>query len=567
MTLAKLAIVMSLPRGNIMFIGQLIKPVRIAGCVALASALLASSAAYAHGQSEQGNPEILGKVDFETSCVPRGAADFNRAMALLHSFWYAEAAKRFTEIAQADPGCAIAHWGVAMTFYHLLWAPPSPSDLKSGSAAVERAKNAGAKTQRERDYIGAIEVFYKDSDKLDHRTRAKAYESAMQQVYERNPDDSEAAIFYALSVISTAPATDKTFAQQFKAAALLNKLAARMPDHPGIIHYVIHSYDYPPLARLALPAARSYAKVAPSVPHALHMPSHIFTRLGLWDEAIETDIASSTTAKRHVDKTNPGTESFDWLHSLDYMVYAYLQLAQDAKARLLVDEVGGVGKVDEVALPAAYAMAAIPARYALERHQWKEAASLGLKPAGFPWGRFPQCEAIVSFARAVGAARSGDLAEAEMQVERLASLQQGLASRDPYWAGQVEIQRRAGAAWLAYARGKREEALKLMQSAADLESTTEKHPVTPGAVIPAREFLADMLIDLGRPGEALMEYEGVLDASPNRFNAMTGAAQAAEKSGDLIKAKAYYSKLAKLADRTDSDRPQLTQAKGFLARN
>ena len=550
-----------------MLIRRFIKPARVAAGIALASALLASSAAHAHEQGEQGKPEILGTVNFGTSCDPHVAADFNRAMALLHSFWYAEAAKRFTEIAQADPGCAIAHWGVAMTFYHLLWAPPSPSDVKSGSAAVERARIAGAKTQRERDYIGAIEVFYKDSDKLDHRTRAKAYENAMQQVYERNRDDPEAAIFYALAVISTAPATDKTFAQQYKAAAMLNKLAAQMPDHPGIIHYVIHAYDYPPLAQLALPAARSYAKVAPSVPHALHMPSHIFTRLGLWDEAIETDVASSTAAKRHVDKANPGTESFDWLHSLDYMVYAYLQLAQDRKAKLLVDEVGSVAKVDDVALPAAYAMAAIPARYALERRQWKEAASLELKPAGFPWSRFPQCEAMISFARAVGAARSGDLADAELNVERLASLQQGLASRDAYWAGQVEIQRRVAAAWVAYAKGQREEALRLMKSAAELESTTEKHPVTPGAVVPAREFLADMLVDLGRPGEALREYEGVLDASPNRFNALHGAAQSAERSGELAKAKAYYAQLAKLADRTDSDRPQLMQARGFLARN
>ncbi len=441
-------------REETMLIGQFIKLAGIAAGIALATALFAFSAAFAHEQHEQGgegNPEILGSVDFQTSCAPGGAADFNRAMALLHSFWYAEAARRFTEIARADPGCAMAHWGVAVTFYHLLWAPPSPSDLKSGAAAVERARNVGAKTQRERDYIGAIEVFYQDSDKLDHRTRAKAYENAMQRVYERNPEDPEAAIFYALTMISTAPATDKTFAQQYKAAAILNKLAAQMPDHPGIIHYVIHAYDYPPLAQLALPAARSYAKVAPT--------------------------ASSTTAKRYVDRTNPGTESFDWLHSLDYMVYAYLQLAQDRKAKLLVDEVGGVAKVDDVALPAAYAMAAIPARYALERRQWKEAASLELKPAGFPWSRFPQCEAMISFGRAVGAARSGNLADAELHVERLASLQQGLASRDAYWAGQVEIQRRVAAAWIAYAKGQRKDALTLMKSAAELESTTEKQCV------------------------------------------------------------------------------------------
>lgn len=545
---------------------QIVKPSRIILGVALLSSMLAIIPANAHEDDGGGGSEKLGNVNFPTSCNPVQAKPFNRAMAMLHSFWYEEAAKAFTEITKGDPSCGMAYWGVAMTYYHPLWAPPSPSDLKNGAAAVEKAKAAGAKTERERDYIAAMDTFYKESDKIDHKPRAKAYEKAMEQVYVRNPDDTEAAIFYALALNSTAPATDKTFAQQYKAAAILNPLAEQLPEHPGIIHYIIHTYDYPPLAQMGLPAARSYAKIAPSVPHALHMPSHIFTRLGLWDEAIQADLAAATTAKGYVDKSHPGAESRERLHSMDYMVYAYLQTARNGKARTLVEEVNGITAVDIIDRASAYAMAAIPARYTLERHQWKEAASLSLKPADFPWDSFPATEAITSFARAVGAARSGDVVSAEKDAGRLASLQDGLAAKDPYWAGQVEIQRRTADAWIAFAKGDKAEALKRMQSAADMESATEKAPVTPGAVLPARELLADMLLELGRPEQALKEYETVLTASPNRFNGLHGAAQSAEKSGDMAKAKAYYEQLITLSAHSDSDRPELKQARGFLAK-
>jgi len=515
--------------------------------------------------SGKSSNEVLGKVHFVTSCSPAVERSFNRAVALLHSFWYAEAEKAFAEVASTDAGCAMAHWGVAMTYFHPLWAPPTPVDLKNGSAAAERAVSVGAKTDRERDYIQAIRIFYQDSDKLDHKTRAKAYEKAMEQVYLRNPDDKEAAIFYALALDATAPETDKTYAQQRKAGGILNKLAPQLPDHPGIAHYLIHSYDFPPLATLGLPAARSYARIAESSPHALHMPSHIFTRLGLWDESIPADLASAEAAKNYVDRVHPGATSSERLHSMDYLEYAYLQGAQDGKAKALVEEVHGIGKVDLEVQASAYALAAIPVRYALERHRWVEAATLTLYPADFPWQRFRHFEAIVTFARAIGAARSGNTISAATDIERLAAFRDEVAAKDTYWAGQIEIQRRTASAWLAYGKGEKEEALQLMQSAAGMESSTEKHPVTPGAVLPARELLADMLMELGRPAEALQEYEATLSISPNRFNSLYGAANAAAKAGDKEKARNLYAQFMALCSHADSERPELVQAKLFLA--
>jgi tetratricopeptide (TPR) repeat protein len=509
--------------------------------------------------------EVFGTVHFATSCSPTVEKSFDRAVALLHSFWYVEAEKAFAEVAKADAGCAMAHWGVAMTYFHQLWAPPTPADLKNGLAAAEQAVSVGAKTERERDYIRAIGIFYQDSEKLDHKTRAKAYEKAMEQVYLRYADDKEAAIFYALALDATAPPADKTYAQQKKAGEILNKLAPLHPDHPGIAHYLIHSYDFPPLATLGLPAARSYAGIAESSPHALHMPSHIFTRLGLWEDTIRADLASGEAAKNYVDRVSPGNTSWERLHSLDYLVYAYLQGAQDGKAKALLDEVNGIKKVDWEALPSAYAMAAIPARHALERHRWTEAATLTLYPVDFPWQRFRSAEAITIFARAIGAARSGDVKSASADIERLAMFRDEVAAKDAYWSGQIEIQRRIASAWLAFGKGEKEEALKLMQSAAGMESATEKHPVTPGAVLPARELLADMLMELGRPAEALKEYEATLAVSPNRFNSLYGAAQAAAKSGDKEKARSMYGQLVSQCSRGDSERPELVQAKSFLA--
>ena len=510
--------------------------------------------------------ENLGRVNFAVSCNAAAQQQFNRAVALLHSFWYDQAEKAFTEVTKTDPKCGMGYWGVAMSFYHPVWSPPTGAELRNGSAAVQRANVLSARTQRERDYIAAIDAFFKDTDKLDHRTRAVAYEKAMEQLYLRYPTDHEAAIFYALGLLGTALPTDKTYANQKKAGDILYKVLMSEPDHPGVAHYLIHSFDYPPLAPLALPAARSYAKIAPSSPHALHMPSHIFTRLGLWQESIESNIASAAAAKNHVARTNPGAASFDQLHAMDYLAYAYLQTAQDGKAKAIVDALYAMNKVDANNFASAYAFAAIPARYALERRQWSEAAKLKVHPADFPWNNFLYAEAMIYFARALGGSRSGSTTAASKDIERLTLIQKSLAdAQENYWATQVEIQRRAAAAWLAHAEGKTEEALKLMRAAADLEESTEKHPVTPGAIVPARELLGDLLLELREPQHALKEFEASLLVSPNRFNGLYGAAKAAELSGDREKARTFYAKLTALGERSDGMRTELQAAKAFLA--
>jgi tetratricopeptide (TPR) repeat protein len=509
--------------------------------------------------------ENFGKVTFPVSCA-RVQEQFNRAVALLHSFWYEEAEKAFSEVTQKEPGCAMAYWGIAMSNYHPIWAPPTPAEIGRGQAAVERALSLGGKNERENHYIAAIAAFYKDSGKLDHRTRSLAYEKAMEGLYLRYSKDHEAAIFYALSLLGTALPTDKSYANQKKAAEVLNRVLPEEPGHPGIAHYIIHSFDYPQLAQLALPAARVYAKIAPSAPHALHMPTHIFTRLGLWQESIQLNLASADVAKRHVARTRPGVGSFDQLHAVDYLVYAYLQGAQDKAAERVLGELRQVGKVDVENVAAAYAFAAAPARFALERRRWDEAAALKVEPSSFPWRSYPYAEAITYFARAIGAARSGGVAAARNEVEKLTSTQKALAgAKEGYWADQVEIQRRAAAAWLAKVEGRDEEALRQMRSAADLEDSTEKHPVTPGAVIPARELLAEMLIESGQHEQAIREYESSLRNSPNRFNAFYGIARAAKKLGDRERLKRAYSKIIELCRQADVERPELMEAKAFLS--
>jgi tetratricopeptide (TPR) repeat protein len=545
---------------------KLSKPLLIAGYAALLS-VFAVRAQEPH-QHTHDTSEKLGLVNFPVSCSPAGQTQFNRATAMLHSFWYDEAEKAFSAVAATDPGCAMGYWGVAMSLYHPVWAPSTAPELQRGWAAVEKAKAVGAKTERERDYIAAIEAFYKDFDKLDHRTRAVAYEKAMEKVYLTYSKDREAAIFYALALLGTALPTDKTYANQKRAADILNKVLPEEPEHPGVAHYLIHSFDYPQLARLALPAARSYAKIAPTSPHALHMPSHIFTRLGLWDESIQSNIASAAAAASHVAKTHPGAASFDQLHAMDYLVYAYLQGAQDQKAERVLEQTRSFNRVDAEVFAAAYAFGAMPARYALERRRWAEAARLQVHPTSFPWDRFRYAEAMTYFARAVGAARNGEATAARNDVEKLASIQSALAeAKDGYWANQVEIQRRLAAAWLARAEKRDEEALKLMRAAVELEASTEKHPVTPGPIIPAREMLGDMLIELNQPGQALREFETSLRDSPNRFNGLYGAAHAAELSGDLKTASAYYGKVVALCNNADGTRVELQRAKQFLVKN
>jgi hypothetical protein len=516
-------------------------------------------AQHEHHEHPAGEPEKLGKVNFPISCDAAIQPQFNRAVAMLHSFWYEKANEEFAAIAKNNPACGMAYWGIAMSLYHPIWEAPGPAALKQGSEAVAKAKSASPKTQRERDYITAIETFYKDSDKLDHHARALAYEKAMEQLQARYPDDKEAAIFYALALQGSELPTDKTYANQRKAGEILERIFADLPDHPGVAHYIIHAYDYPPLAGHALDAARSYAKIAPDSPHALHMPSHIFTRLGLWQESIESNLASEAAAKKF---NAPGNE----LHAQDYLVYAYLQGARDHAAKKVVDTAPAPLKDDPQYFNALYAIGTMAPRYAVERHQWKEAAALTVPPNTFPGGRYAWAEANIHFARALGASRIGETDSVKKELQQLESLRDTLVkANEKYWADQVDIQRESAAAWLTLAEGKNEEALQQMRHAVDHEDSTDKHPVTPGVILPARELLGEMLLELKQPAAALVEFEGTLRTAPNRYNALSGAASAAKLSGNGEKAKTYYSKLLAICDHADADRPELKEARALLA--
>ena len=540
--------------------------------VSIAILLLLSQGVQAlHGDHRHDQSEKLGRVNFTISCTPAAKKQFNRAVAWLHSFEYEEAEKAFGEVAATDPHCAMAYWGVAMSNYHPLWAAPTAAELKRGLAAVEKAKLTGARTQRERDYIAAMELFYKDSDKLDHRTRTFAYHEAMKRLYEANPSDSEAAVFYALTLIATGTmSNDKTYQREKEAAQILNRVLARQPQHPGVAHYMIHSYDYPPLARMALPAARSYAKIAPASAHAQHMPSHIFIRLGLWDEAVRSNLDAEASAKAFALRHKMPGAWDEQLHAMDYLAYAYLQSAQDRKAWAVLDELHKLQSVEPKTFKVAYAFAAIPARYVLERRKWDEATKLTL-PANtlnyFPWPRFRWAEAHIHFARAIGFARTGDAASARQEVEELAAIRDALViGKGEYdWAKQVEIERQIAGAWLALAEGKRDESLKMMRAVADLDDATDKHPVTPGAILPAREQLGELLLELKQPSLALQEFETSLSSAPERFNGLYGAARAATLAQDQKKARTYYEKLLALTRQSDTTRPEIDEAKAFLA--
>jgi tetratricopeptide (TPR) repeat protein len=515
--------------------------------------------------------EKLGQVNFTISCNRQAQRQFNRAVAWLHSFEYEEAEKAFTEVTVSDRRCGMGYWGIAMSNYHPIWAPPTAAELQKGSNAVEKAKVVGARTQRERDYIAAIELFYKDADKIDHRTRASSYSKAMEQLYLRHPSDREAGVFYALMLIATGMITnDKSYANEKKAAQILNRVLAREPQHPGVAHYLIHGYDYPVLAPLALPAARSYARIAPASAHAQHMPSHIFTRMGLWPEAIRSNLDAKAAAKAYAVRNRMLGAWDEQLHAMDYLAYAYLQRAQDKQAWGVLDELNKIQKAEPPNFKVAYAFTAIPARYALERRRWDEAAKLTFPPntlETFPWQSFRWAEAHIYFARAIGAARTGDTASARQEVEKLTAIRQALVEvkGDYDWAKQVEIKRQVASAWLAHAEGKHEESLRLMRAAAELDDATEKHPVTPGAVLPAREQLGELLLELKQPIAALQEFETSLRSAPNRFNGLYGAARAARLAVDRKKAKTYYGKLAVLTREADSVRPEIDEAKAFLA--
>ncbi|HVR42017.1 MAG TPA: hypothetical protein VMS56_01125 [Thermoanaerobaculia bacterium] len=523
---------------------------RILVTVVLSILIAGSSVRAQHAQHEHhpmaGSGERLGSVEFPVSCAPEVRAQFERGVALLHSFWYDEAERTFRAVAAADRRCGMAWWGVAMAQYHPLWTPPSPEDLARGRKAANEAKAAGAKTPRERAYIDAIRAFYFPAS-ADHPTRARAYEKAIEELVRRHPDDDEAKIFHALMLIEHGMSmpNDKTYTWQKKAAASLNAMLEKHPEHPGIAHYVIHSFDYPALAHLAVDAAHAYSKIAPSSAHALHMPSHIFVRLGMWADTIDSNRASAAAGIANV--RTPGVTSWDSLHAWDYLAYAHLQRGEDAEVEALMREMREVSKLDANSFAAYYALAAVPARYALERRDWAGAAALEVEPAGLAWEKIPYAEALTAFARAVGAARRGEVGRAREDLARLGELRGRLESaNNAYWAEQVRITELLAEGWIARAEGRDDDALARLRSAADREDATEKSPVTPGAVVPAREMLGDLLLELGRPSDALAEYERSLADNPNRLNGLTGAARAAQLAGARAKALDYYARVGKL---------------------
>jgi hypothetical protein len=531
--------------------------------IALAASLLLLVSMPALAQHDHAAGDVgADSVSFVTSCAPALRQDFNRAVALLHSFGFAGAIEAFDGVAAKDPSCAMAHWGVALS----RWGNPfaglrSTLQIDLGRAAIQRALTTGKPTARERGYIDAAAALFSNGDASTQRARTLAYEQGMERVVRAFPGDMEARIFYALAVNQTAMASDKKYSQQLKAAAILEPLFKEHPKHPGLAHYIIHAYDHPPLADKALDAARRYASLAPSAPHALHMPSHTFTRVGMWKESIETNRRSAEASRRD----NATAEE---LHAMDYQTYAYLQIAKDAEAQRLTKETAAVfGRLDLNApgtaapgVAGVYAAAAIPARYALEREAWVEAAALSVRRT-----TFPHTDAITHFARALGAARSGNPKAAAADVEQLAVLRDALkAIPDAYWAEQVDIQRQIAIAWVTFAEGDKARGVELLRAAAAAEDATDKSAVSPGPLAPARELLGYMLLDAGRPVEALVEFEATIKKEPNRFRGLYGGARAAEAAGQRTRATALYKQLLQVASDPDTNRPELQRARSFL---
>jgi hypothetical protein len=516
------------------------------------------------------NEERLGDVDFPISCSATAQMQFNRAVAMLHSFFFPETVKAFTTIADKEPTCAMAYWGIAIGQRPNPLVGPFPGDvLKRGWEAIEKARTAPQKTERERAWIDALAAFYQDYATVPQQTRTANYEAAMAGLSALYPDDAEAAIFYALALNEAADPADKTYAKQLKAADILEKLEPKHPNHPGIPHYIIHSYDYPELAVRGEIAAARCAQLAPSAPHALHMPSHIFSTLGLWQEVITSDLASDRATLAYTARVNPPAAADPAAnparyHSLDFLTNAYLQLGQDQQAKRLLDARNSVSE-----FPANFrysghtAFAAIPVRYAFERAAWAEAAALAI-----PKTPFAQAEAITWFGRAIGAARSGDPKNAKDAVEQLRRLKDRLAqANDIYWADQVGIQEQAAGAWIALAEGRNAEAIADMRHAADREDRSGKHVAMENRLSPMRELFGELLLEANEPADALQEFELSLRNNPNRYRSFAGAAKAAERQGDRGRAKSYYQKLVSLTDSADTMRPDIVAAKQDLAQN
>ena len=513
-------------------------------------------------------PEKFGEVNFPVSCSAAALKEFNRAMALFHSFWIDPAKKSFARVLELDPQCAMAQWGIAiMSMGNPFAWPANPNAMKAAAAAAAEAQRIGANSERERDYIAALGVFLNDWESIDHRPRVIAFEKAMEGVARRHPQDIEAQILYALVLDATALPTDKSFANQLKAAGILEPLFGKYPNHPGVPHYLIHTYDYAELAHKGLPATRVYAGIAPSVPHALHMPSHIFSRVGLWEELVEGNRASYRVAIGELSEKTLGVGAYDALHAMDYMVFGHLQQAQDKAAQQIADQVAAIRKVNVENFVAAYAFASIPSRIALEHRDWAQAAALELSPPDLAWNKFPQAEAILVFARGLAAARTGDINAARRDLQRLQALKDAMtAAKIGYWAGQADFQIKTVNAWIALAEKRNDEALQSMRAAAEAEEASDKHPVTPGNIVPSRELLAEMLMETGQPAQALAEYERSLKRDANRFRSVYGAARAAEAAGNSGAARDYYAKLQRLTANHDTERPELARAREFLAK-
>ena len=480
------------------------------------------------------------QVHFANSCGAALEEELDYAVTLLHSFEYPETRRLFSKIIDQNPDCAMAYWGAAMSIWHPLWAPPSKADLEQGAAMLAKTDNL-TMTPREKAYVDAIKAFFSSTDPDTHRQRAHEFELRMSEVYAMHLDDPEAALFYSLALLASADPRDRSYANQFKSAGLLNWVRISQPTHPGVLHYLIHSYDFPGMAHLALDAAKIYADAAPDSAHAQHMPSHIFTRLGLWERSLASNRDSSRSAAEYTERANLPGHYDEGLHSMDYLIYALLQTARDAEARELLVSLANIKKTDAENFKVAYTYAASPARYALERREWEEASQLEMLRPDFAWREFAWAESIHHFARGIGAVRSGQVDKARRELAVIEDLQKKLPdSTLPYWREEVGVHVDVLRSWVLLAEGEQSEAFKLASAAANREDAVDKHPVTPGEVLPARELYADMLLETGAYDEALEQYRIVLSGSPNRLNALLGAASAAVQSRDNALADQYY---------------------------
>ncbi len=519
--------------------------------------------------SQSGRPgeSGFGQVHFPISATAPAQAQFDRAVAMLHSFWYEEVEREFKKVLELDPDCAMACWGIAMGLWHPLWEQPSVDALSAGLAAVEKGRSIGAKTAREQAYLNAVGAFYQDYRHVEHSLRVRRYTKAMREIHVQYPSDTEATAFYALGLLASAPPNDRACTNQLRAAALLEQVAVVHSNHPGVVHYLIHAYDTPSLASRGLREAWCYSQIAPEIPHALHMPSHIYTRLGLWRDSIRANLASQAAAGNYAAQVKMVGTWDEQLHALDYLVYAYLQTGQDRAAGEVVRQVLSVTQAAPQNFKSAYALASIPARYLLERRQWAEAAKLELTPKDFPWSNQPWPLALHHFARCLGAARTGHVSNAQQELKLLSELQ-GMIGGTPlsYNFRQVAILQMAAQAWTAHAEGREEDALRWMRQAAEQEDAIEKQPVTPGPLLPARELLGDLLLETGRPHDALAQFHKSLTESPKRFNGLYGAAQAAVACGATQRAEGYFAELLASCEAADSERPELLAARRAVKR-